>query len=239
MKKLVDYIGEPALLEQTAEECMELAFACLKLARMKRGENKVWGHTENELVNKIEEESADVEVCIGELMNAHIIDSSKAFEWRCTKKQRMRDRLSFEDKKKEDEKKSKGIVVPPFSMSDAWTCTLSCGDNTFTEGDLKKILAEEKKEEKKPEKQEEKKPEEKKPEAIAKNLVADIMAAFLIGLLAQDPKKKDDKDNKAYERSLANYLYFNECGESASEVARRMGKSESTIRSLLNDNRKA
>lgn len=31
--------GEPALLEQLAEECSELAQAALKLARLERGEN--------------------------------------------------------------------------------------------------------------------------------------------------------------------------------------------------------
>ena len=39
MKTIVDRIGLPALLEQTAEECTELAHACLKEARRLRGEN--------------------------------------------------------------------------------------------------------------------------------------------------------------------------------------------------------
>lgn len=33
MKNIVDRIGLPATLEQTAEECAELAHACLKEAR--------------------------------------------------------------------------------------------------------------------------------------------------------------------------------------------------------------
>lgn len=36
---LANYIGKPALLELTAEECVELAHACLKLARVIRQEN--------------------------------------------------------------------------------------------------------------------------------------------------------------------------------------------------------
>lgn len=44
-------------------------------------------------------------------------------------------------------------------------------------------------------------------------------------------------DIKAYERSLANHLYYDECNENASEVARRLGKSESTIRSYLDAER--
>ena len=39
MKPIVDRIGKPAMLEQTAEECAELAHACLKEARRLRGEN--------------------------------------------------------------------------------------------------------------------------------------------------------------------------------------------------------
>lgn len=36
---LVNEIGVPAMLEQCAEECTELAQACLKLARKIRNEN--------------------------------------------------------------------------------------------------------------------------------------------------------------------------------------------------------
>ena len=37
--KIIDEIGVPAMLEQLAEECSELAHASLKLARKIRGEN--------------------------------------------------------------------------------------------------------------------------------------------------------------------------------------------------------
>ena len=39
MKSIVERICLPALLEQTAEECTELAHACLKESRRMRGEN--------------------------------------------------------------------------------------------------------------------------------------------------------------------------------------------------------
>lgn len=42
---------------------------------------------------------------------------------------------------------------------------------------------------------------------------------------------------KAYERAMAHHLYYDECHENASEVGRRMGKSESTIRSYLDETR--
>lgn len=38
-KILLERIGEPAMLEQLAEECTELGKAALKLARIHRGEN--------------------------------------------------------------------------------------------------------------------------------------------------------------------------------------------------------
>ena len=37
--EVIRSLGEPALLEQLAEECSELAQAALKLARLERGEN--------------------------------------------------------------------------------------------------------------------------------------------------------------------------------------------------------
>ena len=36
---VIEVIGLPAVLEQTAEECAELNHACLKMARKLRGEN--------------------------------------------------------------------------------------------------------------------------------------------------------------------------------------------------------
>ena len=56
-------IGKPALLEQLAEECTELAQASLKYARVLRGENPTpvsAGDARMELI----EEMADVLLCI-------------------------------------------------------------------------------------------------------------------------------------------------------------------------------
>lgn len=39
--EIIRMLGEPALLEQLAEECSELAQAALKLARLERGENPI------------------------------------------------------------------------------------------------------------------------------------------------------------------------------------------------------
>ena len=68
-----DYIGTPALLEQFAEECTELAQASLKYARKLRGDNptpKNFG----EILDSFQNEIADVFVCIDELESAHLID---------------------------------------------------------------------------------------------------------------------------------------------------------------------
>ena len=65
---LLEKIGKPAMLEQTAEECVELAHACLKSARYYRGENKVYGKTEEKLLDNLAEEMADVGLCIDEIV---------------------------------------------------------------------------------------------------------------------------------------------------------------------------
>ena len=90
---LKDIIGEPALLEQTAEECQELAFACLKLARLLRGENKVYGRTETELRESVEEEIADILVCYQELTEGGVIRDNKIAWWRAEKFRRMYRRI--------------------------------------------------------------------------------------------------------------------------------------------------
>lgn len=63
MKSIVERIGLPPLLEQTAEECAELAHACLKEARRLRGENPT-PCTAEECKNAIMEEMADVALCL-------------------------------------------------------------------------------------------------------------------------------------------------------------------------------
>lgn len=68
-----DKIGLPALLEQLAEECAELAHAALKEARILRGENP----TPVDIVDArkaLAEEYADVEVCVTELNRCGQLD---------------------------------------------------------------------------------------------------------------------------------------------------------------------
>jgi len=90
---LIDTIGEPATLELMAEECVELAHACLKLARYERGENPT-PKTKDECIQSVTEELADVWVTMGELTQVDWWDSPM-FNIRCNNKvKRMRERLS-------------------------------------------------------------------------------------------------------------------------------------------------
>ena len=62
MNDIIDTIGLPAVLEQLAEECAELAQASLKYARFLRGDNPT-PKTEQECLEALTEEMADVELC--------------------------------------------------------------------------------------------------------------------------------------------------------------------------------
>ena len=63
MSTIVEKIGVPALLEQTAEECCELAQACLKMTRKLRDENPTPKSIED-IRDNLVEEMADVALCI-------------------------------------------------------------------------------------------------------------------------------------------------------------------------------
>ena len=89
---LQEVIGTPAMLEQTAEECVELAHACLKLARYLRGENKVY-KTKEEIYSNLSEEIADVYICTDELLEAGVISHESIDSNIITKLDRMRKRL--------------------------------------------------------------------------------------------------------------------------------------------------
>ena len=65
MTSIYDKIGEPAMLEQIAEECAELAHSALKLARLLRDENPT-PVREEDARQRFLEEIADVTLCIDE-----------------------------------------------------------------------------------------------------------------------------------------------------------------------------
>ena len=70
--RLIEEIGTPATLDQTAEKCIELAHACLKLARYYRNE-KV-DETEEELQDKLIEEMAAIDFFTAELLEDENFD---------------------------------------------------------------------------------------------------------------------------------------------------------------------
>lgn len=112
---LREKIGNAAMLEQTAEEAVELAFACLKLARFMRGENKVYNTSYGTLVANLMEEMADVDICFEELKSAKFCDDAIIADIHKEKRDRMKKRLEMidqarragEDYAKEDPKGEK------------------------------------------------------------------------------------------------------------------------------------
>lgn len=93
--KIIDKIGIPALLEQTAEECAELAQASLKLARKMRGNNPTPKDVP-ELIENLEEEVADVVICIESLAGDGIIDNDNVFDISKAKEKRWMKRIEEE-----------------------------------------------------------------------------------------------------------------------------------------------
>lgn len=100
---LYERIGLPALLEQTAEECAELAQACLKMARYLRGENPVYRNEES-LNHNLSEEMADVDICMRELLDVYDVINPEFMEDIMAasrrKKNRMKKRMAEMDAKK-------------------------------------------------------------------------------------------------------------------------------------------
>ena len=70
--KIVEEIGVPALFEQTAEECVELAHVCMKLARKLRQENPTPIDIPD-IMSKFDEETADVMLCLNILRHAGLL----------------------------------------------------------------------------------------------------------------------------------------------------------------------
>lgn len=102
---VVKEIGLPAFMEQTAEECCELAHACLKYARYLRGESPT-PMKEEELILNFTEELADVKLCAEFVQNALAIRDIEIACWESIKYGRMKNRI-LEKKEKENEQSGK------------------------------------------------------------------------------------------------------------------------------------
>lgn len=93
---LIEKIGIPAMLEQTAEECAELAQACLKMARYLRNENPTPKRLDD-IKDHLCEEIADVNLCLDELIDNNIIDKHYILHWRGIKEERISERFKDKD----------------------------------------------------------------------------------------------------------------------------------------------
>lgn len=132
--------GEPALLEQLAEECSELAQAALKLARLERGENPT-PKTEEECVENLLEELGDVNLCMS------VVEANRGIHIRCLsvdKKARWAQRIREargETPKEKKTRQSEFLKMFPNALMDGCTvamcpvkvdenvdCRLQCDD---------------------------------------------------------------------------------------------------------------
>ena len=73
MRGIMEKIGLPAMLEQLGAEGGEVVQASLKYARLLRGENPT-PKTEEQCIDDLTEEIADVELCINILIESGVID---------------------------------------------------------------------------------------------------------------------------------------------------------------------
>ena len=90
---IVEHIGVPALLEQLAEECCELAQASLKMARKLRDENPTPKSIEDIRANLVEE-IADVDICCAAIFtDTNLVGAKELLEMEKMKKERWQKRL--------------------------------------------------------------------------------------------------------------------------------------------------
>lgn len=105
---IVDYIGKAALLEQTAEEASELSQACLKMARKIRGENPTPKDT-NDILENLNEEIADVNLCCNELVDARIASYDDIGGMAMKKYKRWCERVKNEENNRIKQKECLGV----------------------------------------------------------------------------------------------------------------------------------
>lgn len=101
--EVIRSLGEPALLEQLAEECSELAHAALKLSRLERGENPT-PKAKIDCEAALMEEIADVHLCIG-VISSHFECYNKLDDIEISKRERWAKRIREAGVKTPGEKK--------------------------------------------------------------------------------------------------------------------------------------
>ena len=93
---LIEKIGKEQMLLQTAEECTEMAQACLKMARKMNGKNPT-DKSFKTLQANLEEEMTDVLVCFEELYDAECVEERNLTKWSDLKKERIKERFKTDD----------------------------------------------------------------------------------------------------------------------------------------------
>lgn len=101
MEKILEKVGEPAILEQLAEECGELAMASLKLghiaqklARIERNENPT-PRTFAECMEEFHVEAADLEISLEAMMLSPWVQVDRINYYYDEHMKRWRDRLEI------------------------------------------------------------------------------------------------------------------------------------------------
>lgn len=92
MDNFAEVVGKPALLEQFAEECTELAQACLKMARKMRNENPTPAAM-NDILQNLTEEVADVSICMTAIVDGGLLSYESIESEYLRKEERLRKRL--------------------------------------------------------------------------------------------------------------------------------------------------
>lgn len=92
MVNFAEVVGKPAMLEQCAEECTELAQACLKMARKMRNENPTPAAM-NDILQNLNEEVADVMICMTAIVEDGLLSYESIDSEYARKEERLRKRL--------------------------------------------------------------------------------------------------------------------------------------------------
>lgn len=92
MINFAEVVGKPAMLEQCAEECTELAQACLKMARKMRNENPTPAAM-NDILQNLNEEVADVMICMTAIVEGGLLSYESIDSEYVRKEERLRKRL--------------------------------------------------------------------------------------------------------------------------------------------------
>ena len=93
MRDIMEKIGLPAVLEQLGEEGGEVVQASLKYARLLRGENPT-PKTEEQCIDDLTEEIADVWLCINILIQCGVIDEYRMMRIMYSKRVRWKRRIA-------------------------------------------------------------------------------------------------------------------------------------------------